>query len=348
MKVKHLLHCHLLVTGMFPQMAAVAPRLPSLESLLTFSRRREISVGGAEAWLCHAFGVVRQNDWPAAPFAVLGEGLAPGSEYWLHADPVHFHLLRDRFTVADCVPFDLAMEETLSLIAALNQHFADDGLQFFAPHANRWYLRLDAPSALKTQPLAEVIGKDVNRFLPQGADAMKWHGWLNEAQMLLHDHPVNLEREHRGELPVNSIWPWGGGVLPQPALLPFTDVWADEVLVRGLMQASGREAQFLPFSAWEWLEEMPEDGTHLIVLDDLEKADLREDIVNWREALERLERHWFTPLLESLKHNRVSSVHLHLAQQHQVKSFVVERSGIGRYWWNFWRRPKPLETYLDG
>ena len=348
MKVKHLLHCHLLVTGMFPPMAAAAPRLPGLEALLAFSRRREISVGGAEAWLCHAFGVLRQNDWPTAPFAALGDGLAPRGEYWLHADPVHFHLLRDRFTVADCVPFDLTMEETLPLIAALNQHFADDGLQFFAPYANRWYLRLDAPPALKTQPLAQVIGQDVGRLLPQGADAMKWHGWLNEAQMLLRDHPLNLAREQRGELPVNSFWPWGGGVLPQPVSLPFTDVWTDGVLGRGLMQANGREVQFLPPSAREWLEKAPADGAYLIVLDDLEKADLRGDIVNWREALEHLECHWFAPLLESLRHGRVASIHLHLAQRHQVKSFVAERSGIWKSRWNFWRRPKPLETYFDG
>ena len=37
---------------------------------------------------------------------------------------------------------------------------------------------------------------------------------MNEAQMILHTHPVNAEREARGMPAVNSVWLWGGGTLP--------------------------------------------------------------------------------------------------------------------------------------
>lgn len=343
MKVKHLLHSHLLLRGMFPEMASAAPRLPALERLLAFSGKRESMQGGDSLWLCHRFGVASQNDLPVAPFAVLGEGLHPGGQYWLHADPVHFHLLRDSITVADCVPFDLDADDSVQLVDALNRHFSADGLQFFAPHANRWYLRLDAVPAIRTYPLEEVIGQDVDRHLPQGDDAIKWHGWLNEAQMLLHAHPVNLMREQRGLLPVNSIWLWGGGVLSRPESLPFADVWTEDVLVRGLVQVHGEKARHLPFSAWEWLEQAKSDGAHLVVLDELENADLRDDADNWHEALARLERHWFAPLLDALQDGRVASIHLHLAEHHQVRTFVVSRDEL----WKFWRRSKPLRAFLD-
>ena len=160
MKVKHLLHCHLLIKGVFPEMAAAAPRLPALESMLAFSLSREMTESGVDLWLCHRFGVARQNDLPVAPFAALGDGLVPDSQFWLHADPVHFHLLRDSITLADCVPFDLAMDEALQFVATLNQHFSNDGLRFFAPHANRWYLCLDTTPDIHTHPLAEAIGQD--------------------------------------------------------------------------------------------------------------------------------------------------------------------------------------------
>jgi hypothetical protein len=216
-------------------------------------------------------------------------------------------------------------------------------MQFFAPHANRWYLCLATPPDIHTHPLAASIGQDVNRLLPQGDDAMKWHSWLNEVQMLLHTHPVNVAREQRGALPVNSVWPWGGGVLTQPVSLPFADVWSEDVLVRGLVQVHGEMARHLPFSAWEWLEQAKGDGAHLVVLDDLENADFRDDIDNWHEVLERVERHWFAPLLEAMKGGRVASIHLHLAEHHKVRSFVVERDEL----WKFWRRPKPLKVFLD-
>jgi hypothetical protein len=343
MKVKRLLHCHLLVTGMFSEMAAAAPRLPGLETLLAFSRKSLAFGGGADLWLCRSFGVAHQHDCPVAPFAALGEGLEPGEQYWLHADPVHFQLLRDHIILADCVPFDLTMEEAEPLIAALNQHFIADGLQFFAPHANRWYLRLNTVPDMRTHPLAEVIGQNVDRLLPQGADAMRWNSWLNEVQMLLHEHPVNQDREQRGNFPVNSVWPWGGGVLSRLESLPFRDVWTENALGCGLVKASGGKARSLPFSAWEWFDQTPADGTHLVMLNDLEKADLREDAVNWRETLERLERHWFVPLLENLRQGQLVSIHLHLSGLHQVRSFSVGRDNL----WKFWRKPKPLERYLN-
>jgi hypothetical protein len=34
-------------------------------------------------------------------------------------------------------------------------------------------------------------------------------------QVILHQHPVNAERRARGLPPVNSLWLWGGGPLPQ-------------------------------------------------------------------------------------------------------------------------------------
>lgn len=343
MKVKHLLHCHLLIKGVFAETTASAPRLPALESLLAFSRNREITEGGADLWLCNHFGVARQSDLPVAPFAALGEGLVPGDQYWLHADPVHFHLLRDSITMSDIKPFDLEMDESVQLIEALNQHFAVDGLQFFAPHPNRWYLRLEAPPEISTHPLTEAIGRDIDLLLPEGVDAMRWHGWLNEVQMLLHTHPVNQAREERGALPVNSLWPWGGGVLPGIVLGTFDDMWSEDRLVRGLTHANGGVARHLPSSAQEWLEQVQQGGSHLLVIDDLESVDFHDDAGKWHAALEHLERQWFSPLLEAIRRGRLSAVHLHLAGLHQVRHFSLDRDEL----WKFWRRPKPLKDYLN-
>jgi hypothetical protein len=35
---------------------------------------------------------------------------------------------------------------------------------------------------------------------------------LNEIQMVWHEHPVNLAREERGEVPINSLWLYGGAL----------------------------------------------------------------------------------------------------------------------------------------
>ena len=44
--------------------------LPALEKFLARSRRRSLGPIGMEAWLCQAFKVERQHDWPFAPFTL--------------------------------------------------------------------------------------------------------------------------------------------------------------------------------------------------------------------------------------------------------------------------------------
>ena len=50
--------------------------------------------------------------------------------------------------------------------------------------------------------------------MPAGDDGRRWRRLMNEAQIILHNHPINLERLDHGQLPANSLWFWGGGALP--------------------------------------------------------------------------------------------------------------------------------------
>jgi hypothetical protein len=94
----------------------------------------------------------------------------------------------------------------------------------------------------------------------------------NEAQMLLHAHPVNEARDRRGELTINSIWLWGGGVSPEIFAGDFRAVWSTDPLANGLAQGAGLDAAQAPDTALQWLESMAQQGRddhHLIVLDQL-------------------------------------------------------------------------------
>ncbi len=59
------------------------------------------------------------------------------------------------------------------------------------------------------------MNRSINSHLPRGDDALAWHRVMNEAQMIMHAHPVTAAREARGAPPANSIWLWGGGTLPR-------------------------------------------------------------------------------------------------------------------------------------
>ena len=330
MKVKHLLHCHVLLTGLSRAMAADMPPLPALEKLLAASARQEVMEGGAEDWLSQSFGMAQRESVPVAPYTALADGMDSMGRYCLRADPVCFLLLRDRVLFAGTTR-GLAREEADALISALNSHFTADGLQFTAPHPDRWYLLLDASPALQAVSPSQALGRDVAENLLQGTDARKWRRWITEAQMVLHEHPVNLDREQRGLPPVNSVWPWGGGILERPAAAPWAQVWADDPLALGLAQAADIASGPLPQSAADLCRGPVGRGDILVVCEG-------------GEGLECLEREWMVPLREQLQRGDLASIRFHLAEVRRVATCNVTRGGL----WRFWRRPKSLETYLHG
>jgi hypothetical protein len=315
------LHCHLLIPFRVTEPVA---EYPFLRALLRFAQREAQQPGDAAAWLGALFGVVRQQDMPVAPFAALGDGLAAEDGYWLRADPVSLLLQRDSFGLMEA-PQALQAEQARQLTASLNAHFAVDGMQFHVAAPHRWYLRLADTPQLRTHALGSVLQRDIQPFLPSGADGLHWHRQLNELQMLLHAHPVNAALEEQGALPVNSVWLWGGGELRRGAGAPF-HVWADEPLVRGLALAHGNRLAPLPASLQEWLRTAEDTAAHLAVLPELSP---------------QLERDWFAPLLDAVRGGRISRVTLHLAGGN-CRSYSLS----ARDFLKFWRRVRPLEHYL--
>lgn len=341
------MNCHLLVPGLLPPPQWIDAgllrdmRLPALETLLARSQKSPLPAGGKGAWLCRAFGVEQQHDWPVAPFSLLADGGNPGGDFWLLADPVHLQLQRNRMVLVDAGNLEISAEEAAGLTAALNSHFANDGLAFFPTRPDRWHLRLAHPARLETYPLDAVIGGDIRNFLPSGADGRHWHGILNEIQMLLHSHPANEKREQRGALPVNSVWPWGAGSLPKKLNPSYSRIWADDALARGLATAAGIQVSGAPANAAEWLQQAA-PGTYLAMLDQLRSAALYDDFPRWREGLMQLEKDWFHPLLRALARGSISGLALPVFGVSQARILSIHRADL----WKIWRRGKSLNNFL--
>ena len=337
------MHCHLLLPHLFwPErdFRDIYRELdtPALAQLLGKGRRRHAQTASLAAWLCEQFGVERQQDWPAAPYCLLADGGEPGAQHWLRADPVHLKLDGNQLVLAASGVFSISQPEAESLSDSLNLHFAADGLTFHPLRPDRWYLRVEPAPALETTALAEAAGKSIDALLPRGADASCWRARLNETQMLLHGHAVNEAREHAGQMPINSVWLWGGGTLSEAVSSPFDAVWSSDPFAAGLARAARIAARDLPSGAADLLRASASEGVNLIVLDRLSGAAQYGDAHGWRESLARLERDWFAPLLEALRLERIGMLSLHALGPAGALSVEVTRGDLRR----FWRRVKPL------
>ena len=324
------MHRQLLVTGVPHDLAAASTSLPALGALLRQAGETVRSAGDWQAWLCRQFGVARQQDWPVAPLAALGEGVEVGSAYWLCASPVCLQPQRDALVMLDGAVDDLDIAQAEELVRALNTHFETESLHFYAPHPLRWYLRVDTVPQLETFPLHRAQGRRVNDMLPHGADALEWHRHGTEMQMLLHAHPVNTAREQAGRMPVNGVWLWGGGILPPVPVSSATGVLADGVLAGGLARASKAPLRAVPADAPAWLAQSDIGRTQLAILERAHQSGERDNVHAWMQGLEET---WFSPLLQALRHGRLARLELYLASEDSVIGYTLARADL----WKFWR-----------
>ncbi len=331
---------HLILPGLLgplPGPTNNTPNSPPLETLLSKADRTDHPGKDPESTLFTLFGVEKQQgqDWPSA--AVSHHGTQPDNEksWWLHADPVMLRPDMERLLLFPADALAVQPSEADELITLLNGHFKDDGWQLQAMAPDHWLLRLNDQPAITTSPLHEVAGRSMFPFLPKGDDALRWHGLVNEAQMLLYNAPVNQARREAGSLEINGLWLWGSGRLPEVKTDSWTQVLSDNPLARGLGRLAGASVRGLE-------GEFPHgEGDLLLCRDDLYPSVLMGDPMEWSERLQALTP-WFEQLLDGLRRGHWTRLLLYPCNGH---SYALSGAALRR----FWRRKRPLQHFLtDG
>lgn len=171
--------------------------------------------------------------WPMAAITRQSDrGDAAGSQ-WLRADPV---FIRPEMMGARLMAWGnlgLSAEDAESYMQPLRTVFGDAGFPISSSTPERWFVQLPREARLPEFPSPlDALGGDMLAYLPEGNDARRWRALGNEAQILLHNHPRNQARTAAGLPPVNSLWFWGGGKLPDSVRTSFASVIdaADELL----------------------------------------------------------------------------------------------------------------------
>jgi len=290
-------------------------RAPALAQLLAAAGPPAREDGDIAAPLAACYGIDRQTDWPLAPIRLAALGVDPGGAYWLAADPVTLVVGRDDVRLTGVVD-DLARADADALVGMLNAHFIGDGLAFVAPRPDAIFVRTETRPQLSTLPLAVARGRSLRTLLPTGADADAWRRWQSEMQMLLHEHPVNLERERAGRPPANSVWFSGGGTLParrEPG--PSIRTFATEGIAVALAAHAGSPARALPVLLDNALEEVR--GAESIVV----ALDASHDVT-------AIEQTWAAPAWNALAAGRLDAVSILADGGGQAAAWQARRPGL--------------------
>ncbi len=280
--------------------------------------RSDAAAGGREQLRRH-FSLLPDR-WPLAALTRRVDAADAEGACWLRADPAHIRPGINGATLLACGDaLALTGEEAEALLRPLRPLFGDAGFPIDAPVPSHWYLRLprEAQVPVFAEP-AEALGADVFEHLPEGDAGRRWRALLSEAQVILHNHPANAARAAAGKPPVNSLWFWGGGVLPDRVSSPHARVQSDDEPARALAHGAA-QAEPLP-------------PGYVRPAQDL-LADLRP-----ARDLAALEQAWLLPALRDIASNALDRLQLDFADGHVVDFARGQR-------WRFWRSP---QTRFDG
>ena len=242
--------------------------------------------------------------WPMAALTREYDVKDAANYSWLRADPAHVRAEMGVVRLLSCGDLGLTQDEADELIKPLKIIFGDVGFPLSAPNPSRWYLMLPKESKLPNFPTPDAaIGTDIFSQFPVDEVAKRWRALLNEAQITLHNHPLNAERIKKGLLPVNSLYFWGGGILPDQVKFYADKVISNDVAIQSLMLHAG-------------LSHAENTGT---VLNDC------RHIRDWTI----FERDQLLPALTLLENKKYSSIVLDFADG---ASFELKASQAWRFW----------------
>ncbi|RQD79733.1 MAG: cofactor-independent phosphoglycerate mutase [Methanocalculus sp. MSAO_Arc1] len=114
--------------------------------------------------------------------------------------------------MADFSAGHISSEEGRELFASLQPALA--GTSLYSGISYRNLLLLHHARGAETTPPHDIVGKEIDSFLPEGEDKEILRHCMKVSAEVFADHPVNRARAREGKSEATMIWPWSGGKTP--------------------------------------------------------------------------------------------------------------------------------------
>ncbi len=146
-------------------------------------------------------------------------------------------------------------DEAYALIATLNERLGSDEIHFYPGVRYRHICKIkghDDTLLATCTPPHDIPDKPIAKFLPQGSGSDLLRDLMERSKGVLKKHPLNIERQARGDIPATMIWLfWGSGRIPE--MPSFKEVYglgaamtSGVDLLRGLARMAEMEVLDIP------------------------------------------------------------------------------------------------------
>jgi hypothetical protein len=239
-----------------------------------------------------------------ANYLAASLGVSSKHQSFLIAEPTHLRPNRDQLLISEPELLQLNADESQNIIDEINQHFTDV-LHVYYITESFWLigLNLDINSDVndvhggkhrdmnnprsKWYPILDIIGGNIDDYLPSGGGAIQIIKLLNEVQMLLFNLPINHVRKSEGLLTVNSIWCWDK-VLNNQGMPKSHNVFTNANLHTSMnIPIAGDITQYF-------------SNDVLLILDDLYHPYCYQDTYSWVQKIIEYDQTVIKPLMSQL------------------------------------------------
>lgn len=117
--------------------------------------------------------------------------------------------------------------EAAALMAVVREDLEDSRVRFHHGVGFRSVVTVrQGVGLMDTQctPAHDLADRPVAPYLPKGKEAELLRGLMDRSREILSSHPINVEREMRGELPANQLWIFWPGLRVE-SMPPFQEVY---------------------------------------------------------------------------------------------------------------------------
>ena len=281
---------------MSKQLSLIVPLLKYADAP-PFAKALNKTYQGLDECIWQLFGHTAQTQLPIAALSYQYDIQTATKDHIIRADPVHLRLDRQAAYLLDAAFIHISTEESHALIQSINTY--QNEFKIESNHPERWYIRQPQPLDLQTLRLEQIRGTNIATALPTGKDAPHWRQISNEIQMLLHDHPINQQRQQCGQAVINSLWFWGAGQLPKSTQSPWQQIFSQHTLTQALAQQQHISLKKPPKNAPILLKNLTEGATLL-------QLDLQQE-----NQIPQWEQDWLIPLQQALIHKQIDSIDLY-------------------------------------
>jgi len=206
--------------GKTPLQAAKTPNMDFMARRGTLGLAQTVPVGyppGSDVANLSMFGYNPELCYTGrSPLEAASMGVELGpDDVAFRINLVHLEARGGRLTMDDYSAGHISTADGRELVQDLQRQLGNEEFSFHPGVSYRHLLVWHGGrTQIKATPPHDITGQDIITFLPKGDGAEKLIDLMNSSQMIFHNHPQYKRRCEKGEIPANSIWPWGQGKAP--------------------------------------------------------------------------------------------------------------------------------------